>query len=316
VTAAPEETGSALMVRARGLTKKFGSFEAVRGIDVDVRRGEAFGFLGPNGAGKSSTMRMVAAVSPPSSGELQVLGMDPTKDGSAIRARLGVCPQEDTLDTELTVRENLLVYGRYFGLGKRDVAERSDELMSFFSLQDKRDEKADNLSGGLKRRLSIARSLINEPDMLLLDEPTTGLDPQARHTLWDKLFRLKQEGKTLVLTTHYMDEAEQLCDRLVVMDKGLIVAEGSPRGLILEHSTREVAELRFGVGEHASLAGRVDDLAERVEVLPDRLLLYTDDGERALARVHERGLAPVATLVRRSTLEDVFLRLTGRTLVD
>jgi lipooligosaccharide transport system ATP-binding protein len=304
------------MVRARGLTKRFGSFEAVRGIDVDVAPGEAFGFLGPNGAGKSSTMRMVAAVSPPSSGELQVLGMDPTKDGSAIRARLGVCPQEDTLDTELTVRENLLVYGRYFGLGKREVAARSDELMSFFSLQDKRDEKADNLSGGLKRRLSIARSLINEPDMLLLDEPTTGLDPQARHTLWDKLFRLKQEGKTLVLTTHYMDEAEQLCDRLVVMDKGLIVAEGSPMGLILEHSTREVAELRFGVGEHASLSEKVEDLAERVEVLPDRLLLYTHDGEGALARVHERGLAPIATLVRRSTLEDVFLRLTGRTLVD
>jgi lipooligosaccharide transport system ATP-binding protein len=312
----PGGVSTGAMVRARGLTKKFGSFEAVRGIDVDVEPGEAFGFLGPNGAGKSSTMRMVAAVSPPSSGELQVLGMDPTKDGSAIRARLGVCPQEDTLDTELTVRENLLVYGRYFGLGKRAVADRSDELISFFSLQDKRDEKADNLSGGLKRRLSIARSLINEPDMLLLDEPTTGLDPQARHTLWDKLFRLKQEGKTLVLTTHYMDEAEQLCDRLVVMDKGLIVAEGSPMGLILEHSTREVAELRFGVGEHADLAERVEDLAERVEVLPDRLLLYTHDGEHALARVHERGLAPVATLVRRSTLEDVFLRLTGRTLVD
>ena len=309
-------SGAGSMVRARGLTKRFGSFEAVRGIDVDVAQGEAFGFLGPNGAGKSSTMRMVAAVSPPSSGELQVLGMDPTKDGSAIRARLGVCPQEDTLDTELTVRENLLVYGRYFGLRKREVADRSDELMSFFSLQDKRDEKADNLSGGLKRRLSIARSLINEPDMLLLDEPTTGLDPQARHTLWDKLFRLKQEGKTLVLTTHYMDEAEQLCDRLVVMDKGLVVAEGSPLALIREHSTREVAELRFGVGEHAALAERVEDLAERVEVLPDRLLLYTEDGEGSLARVQERGLAPVATLVRRSTLEDVFLRLTGRTLVD
>jgi lipooligosaccharide transport system ATP-binding protein len=305
-----------VMVQARGLRKRFGSFEAVRGIDVEVRRGEAFGFLGPNGAGKSSTMRMVAAVSPPSEGRLQVLGMDPTKDGSAIRARLGVCPQEDTLDTELTVRENLLVYGRYFGLGKREVAARADELVGFFSLQDKRDEKVDKLSGGLKRRLSIARSLINEPDMLLLDEPTTGLDPQARHTLWDKLFRLKQEGKTLVLTTHYMDEAEQLCDRLVVMDKGLIVAEGSPLELIREHSTREVAELRFGVGEHADLVDRVADLADRVEVLPDRLLLYTQDGEGSLARVHERGLDPVAALVRRSTLEDVFLRLTGRTLVD
>ena len=315
------ETGGAdattvAMVRARGLTKRFGTFEAVKAIDVDVRRGEAFGFLGPNGAGKSSTMRMIAAVSPPSAGELSVLGLDPTEHGSAIRARLGVCPQEDTLDTELTVRENLLVYGRYFGLGARQVAERADELLTFFSLQDKREEKVDFLSGGLKRRLSIARALINEPEMLLLDEPTTGLDPQARHTLWDKLFRLKHEGKTLVLTTHYMDEAEQLCDRLVVMDKGLIVAEGSPLGLIQQHSTREVAELRFGVGEHASLAERVEDLADRVEVLPDRLLLYTSDGEAALARVHERGLNPVAALVRRSTLEDVFLRLTGRTLVD
>ena len=304
------------MVSARGLRKAFGSFEAVRGIDVEVRRGEAFGFLGPNGAGKSSTMRMVAAVSPPSSGELSVFGLDPARHGSAIRSRLGVCPQEDTLDTELTVRENLLVYGRYFGLPRRQVAERADELLSFFALQDRRDDKVDNLSGGLKRRTSIARSLINEPELLLLDEPTTGLDPQARHTLWDKLFRLKQEGKTLVLTTHYMDEAEQLCDRLVVMDKGLIVAEGSPLDLIARHSTREVAELRFGVGEHAALLGQVEDLAERVEVLPDRLLLYTADGEEALVRVHERGLRPVAALVRRSTLEDVFLRLTGRTLVD
>jgi lipooligosaccharide transport system ATP-binding protein len=304
------------MVSARDLRKSFGAFEAVRGIDVEVRPGEAFGFLGPNGAGKSSTMRMVAAVSPPSAGHLRVLGLDPRTHGSAIRARLGVCPQDDTLDTELTTLENLLVYGRYFGLPKRVVAARAEDLLGFFSLQDKREEKVDNLSGGLKRRLSIARSLINEPEMLLLDEPTTGLDPQARHTLWDKLFRLKQQGVTLVLTTHYMDEAEQLCDRLVVMDKGLIVAEGSPLGLIAQHSTREVAELRFGVGEHAALAERVEDLAERVEVLPDRLLLYTDDGEQALVDVGHRGLRPVAALVRRATLEDVFLRLTGRTLVD
>ncbi len=315
-SAAPHPDRLASMVAAHGLRKSFGAFEAVRGIDVDVRRGEAFGFLGPNGAGKSSTMRMVAAVSPPTGGELRVLGLDPAQHGSAIRSRLGVCPQEDTLDTELSVRENLLIYGRYFGLARRVVAERADELLAFFQLTEKKAAKVDDLSGGMKRRLTIARSLINNPDLLLLDEPTTGLDPQARHLLWDKLFRLKQQGVTLVLTTHYMDEAEQLCDRLVVMDGGRIVASGSPLDLIRTHSTREVAELRFGVGEHAELAAQVEDLAERVEVLPDRLLLYTDDGEEALARVHERGLTPAAVLVRRATLEDVFLRLTGRTLVD
>ena len=242
--------------------------------------------------------------------------MDPSTQGPLIRARIGVCPQEDTLDTELSIRDNLVVYGRYFGLPRRECASRADELLRFFQLTEKADERVDKLSGGMKRRLTIARSLINQPDLLLLDEPTTGLDPQARHVLWDKLFRLKQQGVTLVLTTHYMDEAEQLCDRLVVMDKGRIVAEGSPLSLIREHSTREVTELRFGVGEHEALAERVADLAERVEVLPDRLLLYTDDGEEALARVHERGLTPAAVLVRRSTLEDVFLHLTGRTLVD
>jgi lipooligosaccharide transport system ATP-binding protein len=261
-------------------------------------------------------MRMIAAVSPPTAGELQVLGLDPAEHGSAIRSRLGVCPQEDTLDTELSIRENLLIYGRYFALGKREVAAKADELLAFFQLSEKRDAKVDALSGGMKRRLTIARSLINEPDLLLLDEPTTGLDPQARHVLWDKLFRLKQQGVTLVLTTHYMDEAEQLCDRLVVMDGGRIAAHGSPLELIRQHSTREVAELRFGVGEHDALADSVADLAERVEVLPDRLLLYTHDGEEALAKVHERGLSPIAVLVRRATLEDVFLRLTGRSLAD
>ena len=304
------------MIYASGLRKSFGSFEAVRGIDVDVRRGEAFGFLGPNGAGKSSTMRMVAAVSPVSAGTLRILGMDPATDGPQIRARIGVCPQEDTLDTEITVRENLFVYGRYFGLPRKEVKERVEELLEFVQLTERANAMVDDLSGGMKRRLTIARSLINRPEVLLLDEPTTGLDPQARHAVWDRLFRLKQQGVTLVLTTHYMDEAEQLADRLVVMDKGVIVAEGSPLALIAEHSTREVAELRFGVGEHEAAAGKVDDLAERVEVLPDRLLLYTSDGEETVAKVHERGLEPVATLVRRSTLEDVSLRLTGRTLVD
>jgi lipooligosaccharide transport system ATP-binding protein len=308
------------MIHAAGLRKSFGAFEAVRGIDVDVRRGEAFGFLGPNGAGKSSTMRMIAAVSPVSDGVLRILGLDPATDGPTIRARIGVCPQEDNLDVELTVRENLYVYGRYFGLPRKEVRERVDELLDFVQLGDKSGAMVDDLSGGMKRRLTIARSLVNRPELLLLDEPTTGLDPQARHAVWDRLFRLKQQGVTLVLTTHYMDEAEQLTDRLVIMDKGLIVAEGSPLELIAQHSTREVAELRFGVSpgeqEHRTLAGTVEDLADRVEVLPDRLLLYTGDGEETLAKVHERGLRPVATLVRRSTLEDVFLRLTGRTLVD
>ena len=312
------------MIWARGLRKSYpstgsgqrGELEAVKGIDLDVRPGESFGFLGPNGAGKSSTMRMVAAVSAPSGGDLSILGMDPASQGPDIRARLGVCPQEDTLDLELNVRENLVVYASYFGVSKAEGRARADELLEFVQLTEKAKAKVVDLSGGMKRRLTVARSLINDPDLLLLDEPTTGLDPQARHLLWDRLFRLKQRGVTLVITTHYMDEAEQLCDRLVVMDGGAIVAEGSPLQLIRAHSTREVAELRFGVGEHEDLAERVADLAVRVEVLPDRLLLYTEDGEETLARVHERGLDPVAVLVRRSTLEDVFLRLTGRTLVD
>jgi lipooligosaccharide transport system ATP-binding protein len=314
------------MISAVGLRKSFGrpgqpTVEAVCGIDVEVRRGEAFGFLGPNGAGKSSTMRLVAAVSPISGGTLRILGLDPAVDGPEIRARIGVCPQEDTLDTELNVRDNLYIYGRYFGLPRGEVRQRVEELLEFVQLTEKADAKVDDLSGGMKRRLTIARSLINRPEVLLLDEPTTGLDPQARHVVWDRLFRLKQQGVTLVLTTHYMDEAEQLCDRLVVMDKGLIVAEGSPLDLIRNYSTREVAELRFATtdgqgGVHEEVAAKVEDLAERVEVLPDRLLLYSADGEETLARVHERGLDPVASLVRRSTLEDVFLRLTGRTLVD
>src|ERR1700754_2046631 len=263
------------MISARGLRKSFGDFEAVKGIDLDVRRGEAFGFLGPNGAGKSSTMRMIAAVSPVSGGELRILGLDPAEHGPAIRSRLGVCPQEDTLDNELNVFDNLYIYGRYFGIPRHEVRERAEELLEFVQLTEKAKAKVESLSGGMKRRLTIARSLVNRPDILLLDEPTTGLDHQARHVVWDRLFRLKQQGVTLVLTTHYMDEAEQLTDRLGGMDKGLIVAEGSPLSLIAEHSTREVAELRFGVGENEAVAAKVEDLAERVEVLPDRLLLYT-----------------------------------------
>jgi lipooligosaccharide transport system ATP-binding protein len=313
------------LIHARGLVKRFGDFTAVDGIDVDVHRGEAFGFLGPNGAGKSSTMRMVGCVSPPTEGTLRVLGLDPRTEGPRIRGRLGVVPQEDTLDQELTVRENLLVYGRYFGLSRQEVAERADELLEFVQLSERAKSKVEPLSGGMKRRLTIARSLINQPDVLLLDEPTTGLDPQARHVLWDRLFRLKQQGVTLVLTTHYMDEAEQLCDRLVVMDRGRIAAEGSPAELIREWSTREVVELRFPVGDNdiagekvvaLSGDGELAALVQRVEVLPDRVLIYSEDGDAANDALHRSGVVPLSVLVRRSTLEDVFLRLTGRTLVD
>jgi lipooligosaccharide transport system ATP-binding protein len=314
-TSGTESRGEPL-IAAHQLRKMYGEFEAVKGIDVEVYKGEAFGFLGPNGAGKSSTMRMIGAVSPVTGGSLRILGMDPATQGSAIRARIGVCPQDDSLDTELSVLENLVVYGRYFGLSRPEARERADELLAFVQLTERSKARIDSLSGGMKRRLTIARSLINRPDLLLLDEPTTGLDPQARHQLWDRLFRLKQQGVTLVLTTHYMDEAEQLCDRLVVMDKGLIVAHGSPLELIAEHATREVVELRFGVGEHDAMAPKVADLVERVEVLPDRLLLYTDRGDDVGNAVHERGLRPLSSLVRRATLEDVFLRLTGRSLID
>ena len=309
------------MIFARGLRKSFPGLsgqtvEAVRGIDVQVQRGESFGFLGPNGAGKSSTMRMIACVSPRTGGELSILGLDPELDGIRIRGRLGVVPQEDNLDLELTVRENLFIYGRYFGISRSECRRRARELIEFAQLTEKADTKVDALSGGMKRRLTIARSLINDPELLLLDEPTTGLDPQARHALWDRLFRLKNQGVTLVVTTHYMDEAEQLCDRLVVMDGGVIVAEGSPTELIGSYSSREVLELRFMPDAQQQAEPLVIDLVERVEVLADRLLLYTQDGEATLEAVYARGVRPRSTLVRRSTLEDVFLRLTGRRLVD
>ncbi|GIJ21087.1 ABC transporter [Micromonospora lutea] len=304
------------LIQARGLVKRFGDFTAVDGIDVEVGAGEAFGFLGPNGAGKSSTMRMVGCTSPPTGGELRILGMDPVRDGPAIRARLGVCPQLDNLDPELTVRENLTTYARYFGISRRVARARAVELLDFVQLSDRADSKVEPLSGGMKRRLTIARALVNEPEIVLLDEPTTGLDPQARHLVWERLFRLKQQGVTLVLTTHYMDEAEQLCDRLVVMDGGRIVAEGSPRALIEQHATREVVELRFAAESQEAFAGKLNALGERVEVLPDRVLVYVPDGDAAVAEVAALGLNPTNVLVRRSSLEDVFLHLTGRTLVD
>ena len=319
-TDARSQPGADALISAQGLTKRFGDFTAVDGIDFVVQRGEAFGFLGPNGAGKSSTMRMIGCVAPVTSGTLRILGMDPTTQGPNIRGRLGVVPQDDTLDLELTVRENLYIYGRYFGMSRSVLRPKVDELIEFAQLTERANARVEPLSGGMKRRLTIARSLINDPEILLLDEPTTGLDPQARHVLWDRLYRLKQAGVTIVLTTHYMDEAEQLCDRLVVMDGGKIVAEGSPRQLIAEHSSREVAELRFETGRNAAAAGEITTLMSatesRIEVLPDRVLLYVTDGEAAVTRIRDHGLIPLSSLVRRSTLEDVFLRLTGRSLID
>ena len=304
------------LVSARGLVKRYGDFVAVDDIDFEVERGEVFGFLGPNGAGKSTTMRMIGCVSPLSAGTLQIFGMDVVTHGRQIRARLGVVPQLDTLDNELSVMENLVVYGRYFDIPRAECRRRAKELLEFVQLGERADSVVDELSGGMKRRLSITRSLINEPDLLLLDEPTTGLDPQARHVLWDRLYRLKADGVTLIITTHYMDEAEQLCDRLVVMDGGRIVASGSPRSLIEQHSSREVLELRFTPNGDGPSGPDMSGIGERVEVLPDRTLVYADDGEVALAAVHARGVVPISSLVRRASLEDVFLHLTGRTLVD
>lgn len=301
---------------ARGLVKRFGDFVAVDGIDFEITPGECFGFLGPNGAGKTSTMRMISCMSPASAGTLRVLGMDPASDGPSIRARLGLVPQEDSLDLELTVLDNLVVYARYFDIPRAEGRRRAMELLEFAQLTERAKDRVEPLSGGMKRRLTIARALVSDPDLLILDEPTTGLDPQARHLLWDRLYRLKQQGVTLVITTHYMDEAEQLCDRLVVMDRGRIAAGGTPRQLIEQYSTREVVELRFATGEGEQAVDDLHPLAQRVEVLPDRLLLYADDGDAVLSEAHRRGFTPVSGLVRRSTLEDVFLRLTGRTLVD
>jgi lipooligosaccharide transport system ATP-binding protein len=304
------------LIHAHGLTKKFGDFTAVDGIDFDVVKGESFGLLGPNGAGKSTAMRMIGATSQRTSGELTILGKDPEKFGPQIRAHLGVVPQQDNLDTHLTVTENLYIYGRYFGLSRKFVKGKIEELLAFAQLEEKRNSKVESLSGGMKRRLTIARALVSEPEILMLDEPTTGLDPQARHILWDRLFRLKEDGVTLLITTHFMDEAEQLCDRLVVMDKGSIMAEGSPAQLIKEYSTKEVLEVRFGSERNSQMANDLSQLCERIEELPDRILMYTEDGEELLERVYKKNFHPKTSLVRRSSLEDVFLRLTGRTLVD
>ena len=305
-----------LMIVAKELTKTYGDFIAVDGINFEVKKGESFGLLGPNGAGKSTTMKMIASTSQRSGGELTILGKDPNQHGPEIRAHLGVVPQQDNLDRELKVWENLMTYGRFFGLKSSFLKPKIEELLQFAQLEEKRNVKTEELSGGMKRRLTIARGLINEPEILMLDEPTTGLDPQARHILWDRLFRLKEVGVTLVITTHYMDEAEQLCDRLVVMDKGKIMAEGSPAELIKTYSSKEVLEVRFGSDNNKTMAKQLKGIGDRLESLPDRILVYTEDGEAALKKILAAGMHPITSLVRRSSLEDVFLRLTGRTLVD
>ncbi len=310
------KTNEEVMIRATGLTKVYGDFIAVDGINFEVKKGEAFGLLGPNGAGKSTTMKMIASTSRRTSGELLILGKDPDAHGPEIRAHLGVVPQQDNLDRELKVWENLMTYGRYFGLSRKYLKVKIEELLAFAQLEEKRNNKTEELSGGMKRRLTIARGLVNEPEILMLDEPTTGLDPQARHVLWDRLFSLKELGVTLVITTHYMDEAEQLCDRLVVMDKGKIMAEGSPAALIKEYSSKEVLEVRFGSKNNASVAKKLAKFGDRIEVLPDRILIYSANGEKELEKITKLGLHPITSLVRRSSLEDVFLRLTGRTLVE
>jgi lipooligosaccharide transport system ATP-binding protein len=304
------------LIVARGLTKKFGDFTAVDGIDFSVYRGESFGLLGPNGAGKSTTMRIIGATSQRTSGDITILGKDPEKFGPQIRAHLGVIPQKDNLDEQLTVTENLYIYGRYFGLSPKLIKGKVDELLEFAQLEEKRDAKVESLSGGMKRRLTIARALVSDPDILILDEPTTGLDPQARHILWDRLFRLKEKGVTLVITTHFMDEAEQLCERLIVIDRGKIMAEGSPAELIKNYSSKEVLELRFGSEKNEEIADKLRDKCDRLEVLPDRILLYSEDAEHTLEDIMRTGLHPRTSLVRRSSLEDVFLRLTGRTLIE
>jgi len=304
------------LIQVKNLVKQFGDFTAVNGINFSVKQGESFGLLGPNGAGKSSTMRIIGATSQRTSGEVLILGKDPEQAGPQIRAHLGVVPQQDNLDEELTCAENLYIYGRYFGLPKTAIKNKLDELLEFAQLLDKKNSKVKSLSGGMKRRLTIARALVSDPDILMLDEPTTGLDPQARHILWDRLFRLKEKGVTLLITTHHMDEAEQLCDRLMVMDKGEVMAEGSPSELIKKYSTKEVLEVRFGSERNSQMVEQLQSFADRLEELPDRLLLYTDSGEDLLARIVAANIHPNTSLVRRSSLEDVFLRLTGRSLIE
>ncbi|MFN8120907.1 MAG: ABC transporter ATP-binding protein [Thermoleophilia bacterium] len=301
-------------VTATGLTKRYGPRVAVDGVDFRVRTGECFGLLGPNGAGKSTTMRMLCCLSPRDGGELRVLGLDPGAEPRALKHRIGVVGQEITLDLELTVRENLLVYARYFAIPSAEARSRADELLELVALPDRAGEAVERLSGGMKRRLQIARALVNRPELVLLDEPTTGLDPQARHVVWERLRELRRRGVTLVLTTHYMDEAEQLCDRLVVMDHGHVVREGRPADLIRAEVGREVLELRMGPEDVARLRAVPDLAGTGIQVEGDLVQLAGDDAEALHARLRAAGVGGELQAARRATLEDVFLRLTGRSL--
>jgi lipooligosaccharide transport system ATP-binding protein len=301
---------------ARGLRKTYGDFQAVRGVDFQVRRGECFGFLGPNGAGKTTTMKMIYGAAIPTSGELEVTGLDVKRYERDVKRRIGVVTQENNLDEDLKVKENLLVYGRYFDLPKKIVTQRAEELLEFVQLSEKSEAMVDQLSGGMKRRLLIARALINDPDLVVLDEPTTGLDPQARHLVWDKLRELTGAGKTLILTTHYMDEAAQLCDRLCIMEGGRIISEGAPRDLISEHVSSEVLELRTTPEVLEKLESIVEGISDNTDRVGDALLVYAPDADVLMEKIRVSGFEVDNVLRRRGTLEDVFLKLTGRRLVD
>jgi lipooligosaccharide transport system ATP-binding protein len=303
-------------VVARGLRKTFGSTEAVRGIDFDVLQGECFGFLGPNGAGKTTTMRMISCVSPLTSGSLKVFGLDTSKSMREIKQRLGVVPQEANLDEELPVEENLTVYARFFNLPSSVAATRAKEQLEFMELTEKRMAKVSELSGGMRRRLLISRAMMNEPDLLILDEPTTGLDPQARHLVWDKLFELKRRGVTQIVTTHYMDEAHELCDRVAIMDQGRIVDEGVPQVLIQKHIGREVLEVRVSEPMGSQILAFSSSMVKGYDSYRDLLVLYTDEAERVLEKIKSSEIKTDYTLIRRSSLEDVFLKLTGRRLTE
>jgi lipooligosaccharide transport system ATP-binding protein len=303
-------------VSARALTKRYGQVDAVRGIDFVVQPRECFGFLGPNGAGKTTTMRMISCTAPPSGGDLVVLGMRAWVEGRRIKRRMGVVPQENNLDEEVSVIQNLVIYARYFDLPARISRPRAEELLAFVALEDKKDWSIHALSGGMKRRLLVARALMNQPELLVLDEPTTGLDPQARHLVWEKLRSLKREGVTLLLTTHYMEEASQLCDRLVIMHEGRILIEGSPRDIIARETSPQVIEVFDPPGEAQPGLAALEGVVDRAERLADRWLLYTTDGEALLSKVRSLPLDPSSVWLRGGTLEDVFLSLTGRGLLE
>ncbi|MDR7415578.1 MAG: ABC transporter ATP-binding protein [Armatimonadota bacterium] len=302
------------VVEAKKLSKRFGTVLAVDGISFEVRAGECFGFLGPNGAGKTTTMKMIYGAARPTEGVLRVFGLDVRHHPRRIKQRIGVVHQATTLDEALTVRENLLVYGRYYGLSWAEAARRAEELLRFVELQNRAHERIPRLSGGMQRRLMIARALISDPRLLILDEPTTGLDPQARHAVWERLRQLKRAGITQILTTHYMEEAEQLCDRVAIVDGGRIVAEGPPRELVERYVGREVVEVQLAPDGPAAAVERLRALAEAHEVTGDRVLLHTRDGERLVHQVRSLDLPIEGVALRRATLEDVFLRLTGRRL--